>query len=85
MPPPRFWVSLVWSFVLRVRDVARVAALPLGVTSVVGLVLVPIPWEEDRASAARAAKVRRNAWLLAGFAVLVYVGYMLWFVIRGGV
>ncbi len=58
MPPPRFWVSLVWSFVLRVRDVARVAALPLGVTSVVGLVLVPIPWEEDRASAARAAKVR---------------------------
>ena len=32
----------------------------------------------------RAAKARRNAWLLAGFAVLVYVGYMLWFMIRGG-
>ena len=39
----------------------------------------------DGRDAARAAKVRRSAWLLAGFAVLVYVGYMLWFVIRGGV
>ena len=36
------------------------------------------------ADAARAAKARRNAWLLAGFAVLVYVGYMVWFVVRGG-
>ncbi len=38
----------------------------------------------DGAAAARAAKARRNAWLLAGFAVLVYLGYLLWFMIRGG-
>ena len=34
--------------------------------------------------AARAAKVRRSAWLLAGFAVFVYVAYVIWFVVRGG-
>ncbi len=38
----------------------------------------------DGADAARVAKARRNAWLLAGFAVFVYVGYMVWFVVRGG-
>ena len=31
---------------------------------------------------ARAAKVRRNAWLLAGLAVFFYVGYMAWMFIR---
>jgi hypothetical protein len=33
---------------------------------------------------ARAAKVRRNAWLLAGLALFFYVGYMAWIVIRAG-
>lgn len=33
---------------------------------------------------ARAAKVRRNAWLLAGLAVFFYFGYMAWMVIRAG-
>ena len=28
--------------------------------------------------AARAARVRRNAWLLAGCAVFVYLGYIAW-------
>jgi hypothetical protein len=32
--------------------------------------------------AARAARVRRNAWLLAAFAVLVYLGYMAWMLLR---
>lgn len=38
----------------------------------------------DGTDAARAAKVRRSAWLLAGIAVLIYVGYMVWFVVAGG-
>jgi hypothetical protein len=32
--------------------------------------------------AARAAKIRRNAWLLAGLAVFFYVGYMAWMFLR---
>jgi hypothetical protein len=32
--------------------------------------------------AARAAKVRRNAWLLAGVAALVYLGYIVWMAAR---
>ena len=32
--------------------------------------------------AARAAKVRRNAWLLAAVAVSVYLGYIAWMAIR---
>jgi len=32
--------------------------------------------------AVRAARVRRNAWLLAGCAVLVYVGYIAWMFFR---
>ncbi|HEX7238230.1 MAG TPA: hypothetical protein VF405_14780 [Gammaproteobacteria bacterium] len=32
---------------------------------------------------ARATKVRRNAWLLAGVAVLVYLGYIAWMFVRG--
>jgi hypothetical protein len=35
--------------------------------------------------AARLAKARRNAWLLAGVAVFFYVGYMVWMFVRGGV
>ena len=31
---------------------------------------------------ARAAKVRRNAWLLAAFAAFVYLGYIAWMVVR---
>ena len=34
------------------------------------------------AGAARAAKVRRNAWLLAGLAVFFYVGYIAWMFVR---
>ena len=30
----------------------------------------------------RAAKARRNAWLLAGVALFVYVGYVAWMFIR---
>jgi hypothetical protein len=30
------------------------------------------------------AKVRRNAWLLAGFAVFVYLGYIAWMFVRAG-
>jgi hypothetical protein len=37
----------------------------------------------DAADAARAAKVRRNAWLLAGVAVFVYLGYIAWMFVRG--
>ena len=38
------------------------------------------------ADAARAARVRRNAWLLAGCAVFVYLGYIAWmfFRVQGG-
>jgi hypothetical protein len=32
--------------------------------------------------AARAAKARRNAWLLGGLAVFFYVGYIAWMFIR---
>ena len=39
----------------------------------------------DAEDAARAAKVRRNAWLLAGVAVFFYVGYIAWMVIRASV
>lgn len=39
----------------------------------------------DGADAARAAKVRRNAWLLAGVAVFFYFGYMAWMLVRGSV
>jgi hypothetical protein len=35
--------------------------------------------------AARLAKARRNAWLLAGIAVFFYVGYMVWMFVRGGI
>jgi hypothetical protein len=34
------------------------------------------------ADAARAAKIRRNAWLLGGLAVFFYVGYMAWMFIQ---
>jgi hypothetical protein len=34
--------------------------------------------------AVRAAKARRNAWLLGGVAVCFYVGYMAWIFIRAG-
>jgi hypothetical protein len=34
------------------------------------------------ADAARAAKARRNAWLLAGFAAFVYLGYIAWMFFR---
>jgi hypothetical protein len=33
--------------------------------------------------AARAAKVRRSAWLLGGLALVFYFGYMAWMFIRG--
>jgi len=39
----------------------------------------------DGEDAARAAKIRRSAWLLAGVAVFFYVGYMAWMVIRANV
>ena len=32
----------------------------------------------DRENAARAAHARRSAWILAGFAVFVYLGYLAW-------
>ena len=32
--------------------------------------------------AAHAARVRRNAWLLAGCAVFVYLGYIAWMFLR---
>jgi hypothetical protein len=34
------------------------------------------------ADAARRAKVRRNAWLLAAVAVFVYLGYIAWMAVR---
>jgi hypothetical protein len=36
----------------------------------------------DGDDTARAAKVRRNAWLLGAVAVLVYVGYIAWMAVR---
>lgn len=50
---PRFWVSLVRSLALVAWAGVRRSAVPLVVTVVVGLVLVPLPWE-GRASAAEA-------------------------------
>ena len=38
----------------------------------------------DGDDAARAAKVQRNAWLLAAVAVAVYLGYIAWMAIRVG-
>jgi hypothetical protein len=38
----------------------------------------------DGEDAVRAAKARRNAWLLGGVAVFFYVGYMAWIFIRAG-
>jgi hypothetical protein len=38
----------------------------------------------DGSDAARAAKIRRSAWLLGGLAVFFYLGYMAWIVIRAG-
>ena len=35
-----------------------------------------------KAEAARTANVRRNAWLLAGVAVFVYLGYIAWMFVR---
>jgi hypothetical protein len=37
---------------------------------------------EGDAGAARAAKVRRNAWLLGAVAVLMYLGYIAWMAVR---
>ena len=36
----------------------------------------------DAGMDARAAKARRNAWLLAGVALFFYVGYVAWMFIR---
>jgi hypothetical protein len=36
----------------------------------------------DGADAARVAKARRNAWMLAGLAAFFYVGYIAWMFIR---
>jgi hypothetical protein len=33
--------------------------------------------------AARAARARRNAWLLGGVAAFVYLGYIAWMFVRG--
>jgi hypothetical protein len=38
----------------------------------------------DGEDAARAAKVRRNAWLLGALAVFFYLGYMAWIYLRSG-
>jgi len=47
---------------------------------------LPTPARMPRAvageDAARAAKVRRNAWLLAGLALFFYFGYMAWMLVR---
>ena len=37
----------------------------------------------DPDDAARAARARRNAWLLGGVAALVYLGYIAWMFVRG--
>lgn len=39
----------------------------------------------DGKDGARVAKARRNAWLLAGLAVLFYVGYIAWMFVRANV
>jgi len=36
----------------------------------------------DGADAARAANVRRNAWLLAGLAVFFYLAFIVWMFVR---
>jgi hypothetical protein len=36
----------------------------------------------DAEDAARAARMRRTAWLLAAFAVVFYLGYMAWMYLR---
>jgi hypothetical protein len=36
----------------------------------------------DGEDAARAARVRRSAWLLAGLALFFYFGYMAWMLVR---
>jgi hypothetical protein len=36
----------------------------------------------DGADAARAAKIRRNAWLLAGVAAFFYLGFIVWNMIK---
>jgi hypothetical protein len=36
----------------------------------------------DAGMDARAAKVRRNAWLLGAVAVIVYLGYIAWMAVR---
>jgi hypothetical protein len=36
----------------------------------------------DGENGARAAKIRRTAWLLGGLAVIFYLGYMAWIVLR---
>jgi hypothetical protein len=36
----------------------------------------------DREDAARAARVRRSAWLLAGLAAFFYLGYIAWNFLR---
>ena len=36
----------------------------------------------DGADAARAAKVRRSAWLLAGLAAFFYLGYIAWMIFK---
>jgi hypothetical protein len=36
----------------------------------------------DAGTDARAAKARRNAWLLAGLALFFYVGYVAWMFVR---
>lgn len=33
--------------------------------------------------ATRAARIRRNAWLLAGLAAFFYVGFMIWTFVKG--
>ena len=38
----------------------------------------------DGTDAARAAKARRSAWVLAGVAVFVYLGYIAWMFVRAG-
>ena len=37
----------------------------------------------DGDDVARAARVRRNAWLLGGVAAFVYLGYIAWIFVRG--
>ena len=36
----------------------------------------------DAGNGARAAKARQTAWVLAGLAVFVYVGYIAWMFVR---